>query len=152
MRTTFNKIGDALDVSHVHLTRYMGAADYAMREAMSVMAYNQALITDELVEMRYRATMRPGAPRVSRSSTSAVRALARYSLSLVVCRPAGSTNKPGISVAITRSSTRIEGSDSASRNPGPGGSAKEVRTEGFAMSASTRSTSPSRSPARSPTT
>ena len=32
----FNKIGDALDVSHVHLTRYMGAADYAMREAMSV--------------------------------------------------------------------------------------------------------------------
>ncbi len=32
----FNKIGDALDVSHVHLTRYMGAADYAMREAMAV--------------------------------------------------------------------------------------------------------------------
>jgi 2-hydroxymuconate-semialdehyde hydrolase len=32
-----------------------------MRNAMSVMAYNQALITDELVEMRYRATLRPGA-------------------------------------------------------------------------------------------
>ncbi len=32
----FNKIGDALDVSHVHLSRYMGAADYAMRQAMSV--------------------------------------------------------------------------------------------------------------------
>ena len=32
----FNKIGDALDVSHVHLARYMGAADYAMRQAMSV--------------------------------------------------------------------------------------------------------------------
>lgn len=32
-----------------------------MRNAMSVMAYDQSLITDELVEMRYRATMRPGA-------------------------------------------------------------------------------------------
>ncbi len=32
-----------------------------MRRAMSCMAFNQALVTDELVEMRYRATMRPGA-------------------------------------------------------------------------------------------
>jgi hypothetical protein len=32
----FNKIGDALDVSHVHLTRYLSAADYAMRQVMSV--------------------------------------------------------------------------------------------------------------------
>ena len=35
-----------------------------MRNAMSVMAYNQDLITDELVEMRYRATLRPGAQEV----------------------------------------------------------------------------------------
>jgi len=32
----FNKVGDALDVSHVHLSRYMAAADYALREAISV--------------------------------------------------------------------------------------------------------------------
>jgi mono/diheme cytochrome c family protein len=32
----FNKIGDALDVSHVHLARYMTAADYAIRQVMSV--------------------------------------------------------------------------------------------------------------------
>ncbi|MES2462297.1 MAG: DUF1587 domain-containing protein, partial [Armatimonadota bacterium] len=32
----FNKVGDALDVSHVHLARYMAAADYAIRQAMSV--------------------------------------------------------------------------------------------------------------------
>jgi hypothetical protein len=32
----FNKIGDALDVSHVHMTRYMNAADYAMRQVLSV--------------------------------------------------------------------------------------------------------------------
>lgn len=36
----------------------------AMRNAMSVMAYKQELITDELVEMRYKATMRPGAQEV----------------------------------------------------------------------------------------
>lgn len=32
----FNKIGDALDVSHVHMARYMSAADYAMRQVISV--------------------------------------------------------------------------------------------------------------------
>ncbi len=29
-----NKVGEALDVSHVQMSRYMAAADYAMREAM----------------------------------------------------------------------------------------------------------------------
>jgi hypothetical protein len=32
----FNKISNALDVSHVHVARYMSAADYAIRQAMSV--------------------------------------------------------------------------------------------------------------------
>lgn len=32
----FNKIGDALDVSHIQMARYLSAADYAMRQAMSV--------------------------------------------------------------------------------------------------------------------
>ncbi len=32
----FNKLGDALDVSHVHMARYISAADYAMREVLSV--------------------------------------------------------------------------------------------------------------------
>ena len=32
----YNKIGDALDVSHVHMARYINAADYAMRQAMGV--------------------------------------------------------------------------------------------------------------------
>ncbi|WP_414660822.1 DUF1592 domain-containing protein [Horticoccus sp. 23ND18S-11] len=31
----FNKIGDALDVSHVHMARYMAAADYAIRQILS---------------------------------------------------------------------------------------------------------------------
>lgn len=31
----FNKVGDALDVSHVHMSRYMSAADFAMREVLS---------------------------------------------------------------------------------------------------------------------
>jgi cytochrome c551/c552 len=32
----FNKSSSALDVSHVHIARYMGAADYAIREMLSV--------------------------------------------------------------------------------------------------------------------
>jgi hypothetical protein len=32
----FNKVGEALDVSHVHMARYMAAADYAIRQAISV--------------------------------------------------------------------------------------------------------------------
>ena len=31
----FNKIGEALDVSHVHMSRYMNAADYAIRQVLS---------------------------------------------------------------------------------------------------------------------
>ncbi len=31
----FNKVGDALDVSHVQMARYLSAADYAMREVMA---------------------------------------------------------------------------------------------------------------------
>ena len=34
----FNKIGDALDVSHVQMARYLGAADYALRQAMATSA------------------------------------------------------------------------------------------------------------------
>jgi Protein of unknown function (DUF1592)/Protein of unknown function (DUF1588)/Protein of unknown function (DUF1585)/Protein of unknown function (DUF1587)/Protein of unknown function (DUF1595)/Planctomycete cytochrome C len=32
----FNKVGTALDVSYVHMVRYMAAADYAMRQTMAV--------------------------------------------------------------------------------------------------------------------
>ena len=32
----FNKVGEALDVSHVQLARYMNSADFALRQAMSV--------------------------------------------------------------------------------------------------------------------
>ncbi len=32
----FNKSGEALDISHVHLSRYLSAADYAIRQVMSV--------------------------------------------------------------------------------------------------------------------
>ncbi len=32
----FNKVSNALDVSHVHVSRYMGAADYAIRQILSV--------------------------------------------------------------------------------------------------------------------
>src|SRR6266542_5601443 len=34
----FNKVGDALDMSHVQMARYLGAADYALRQAMAPQA------------------------------------------------------------------------------------------------------------------
>src|SRR5436190_6316398 len=34
----FNKIGDALDVSHVQMARYLAAADYALRQVMATQA------------------------------------------------------------------------------------------------------------------
>jgi hypothetical protein len=34
----FNKVGDALDVSHVQMARYLAAADYALREVMAPQA------------------------------------------------------------------------------------------------------------------
>src|SRR4029079_9099962 len=34
----FNKVGDALDVSHVQMARYLSAAEFALREAMSPQA------------------------------------------------------------------------------------------------------------------
>lgn len=41
----FNKLSNALDVSHVHIARYMSAADYAIREVMSVQATQPATKT-----------------------------------------------------------------------------------------------------------
>jgi hypothetical protein len=35
MAFRFNKVGDALDVSHVQVSRYLAAADYALREVLS---------------------------------------------------------------------------------------------------------------------
>jgi hypothetical protein len=37
-RDRFNKVGDALDVSHVQMARYLSAADYALRQAMAPQA------------------------------------------------------------------------------------------------------------------
>ena len=41
----FNKLGRALDVSHVHMARYMSAADYAMRQAMGAQLERPATTT-----------------------------------------------------------------------------------------------------------
>jgi len=41
----FNKVSNALDVSHVHMARYMSAADYALRQAMAVQLGRQPTTT-----------------------------------------------------------------------------------------------------------
>jgi hypothetical protein len=42
----FNKIGEALDVSHVQLSRYMNSADYALRQAMSAQSERRNTTTN----------------------------------------------------------------------------------------------------------
>lgn len=51
----YNKSGEALDVSHVQIARYMGVADYAMRQAMSVQLERPPTTTN-----RYYARDEPG--------------------------------------------------------------------------------------------
>ena len=41
----FNKVGDALDVSHVQMARYLSAADYALRQVLSVQLEQQPTTT-----------------------------------------------------------------------------------------------------------
>jgi len=41
----FNKISQALDVSHVHVSRYLNAADYAIRQVLSVQATQPSTAT-----------------------------------------------------------------------------------------------------------
>src|SRR5205085_12563512 len=45
----FNKIGDSLDVSHVQMTRFMQAANVAMRHVMGVELLRQELPTAKTV-------------------------------------------------------------------------------------------------------
>jgi hypothetical protein len=54
----FNKIGSALDVSHIQLSRYMSSADYAMREAMA-----SKLVHPEPATIRIYARQEPGLAR-----------------------------------------------------------------------------------------
>lgn len=50
----YNKSGEALDISHVQMARYMSVADYAMRQAMSVQLERPATATN-----RYYARNEP---------------------------------------------------------------------------------------------
>ena len=59
----YNKIGTALDVSHIQMARYMGAADHAMRQAMSA-----HLESCEPTVKRYYARDEPSLTRRSRIS------------------------------------------------------------------------------------
>lgn len=58
----FNKIGGALDVSHVQLARYMSSADYALREAMAAKLVQPATTTTRIYA-RQEPTLRSFRPR-----------------------------------------------------------------------------------------
>ncbi|HEY4089350.1 MAG TPA: DUF1592 domain-containing protein [Bryobacteraceae bacterium] len=64
----FNKIGAALDISHVQLSRYMSSADYAMREAMAAKLV-QPPTTTTRIYARQEPTMRNFRPREGNTRT-----------------------------------------------------------------------------------
>lgn len=64
----YNKIGTALDVSHVQLTRYMSSADYALREAMAAKLV-QPPTTTTRIYARQEPTMRNYRPREGNTRT-----------------------------------------------------------------------------------
>ena len=64
----YNKIGGALDVSHVQLSRYMSSADYAMREAMAARLV-QPPTTITRIYARQEPSMRNFRPREGNTRT-----------------------------------------------------------------------------------
>ena len=64
----YNKIGTALDMSHVQLARYMSASDYALREAMSAkLVRPRASVTR--IYARQEPTLRSFRPREGNTRT-----------------------------------------------------------------------------------
>src|SRR5580692_607170 len=64
----YNKIGAALDVSHVQLARYMSSADYALREAMAAKLV-QPPTTTTRIYARQEPSMRNYRPRAGNTRT-----------------------------------------------------------------------------------
>ena len=64
----FNKVGAALDVSHVQLSRYMSSADYALREAMAAKLVRPRTATTRIYA-RQEPSMRNYRPREGNTRT-----------------------------------------------------------------------------------
>jgi hypothetical protein len=64
----YNKIGSALDISHVQLARYMSTADYALREAISARLERPAPATTRIYA-RQEPTLRAFLPREGNTRT-----------------------------------------------------------------------------------
>lgn len=65
----FNKIGGALDVSHIALSRYMSSADYAMREAMAAKLVQPAPSTTRIYARQEPTLARSFRPREGNTRT-----------------------------------------------------------------------------------
>ena len=55
----FNKVGDALDVSHVQMSRYLAAAGYALREALPKQATRPQTTTTRFYAREQRSFVGP---------------------------------------------------------------------------------------------
>lgn len=64
----FNKVGTALDISHVHIARYMSAADYALKQALSVKYQQPETTTKRFYSRDQRSLTRRFTPNPFNSS------------------------------------------------------------------------------------
>lgn len=65
----FNKIGGALDVSHIQMARYMSSADYAMREAMAAQLVPPPTTTTRYYARQEASLVRNFRPREGNTRT-----------------------------------------------------------------------------------
>ena len=65
----FNKIGGALDVSHIQLSRYMSSAEYAMREAMASKLVQPPTATTRIYARQEPSLVRNFVPREGSTRT-----------------------------------------------------------------------------------
>ena len=65
----FNKIGGALDISHIQLSRYMSSADFAMREAMASQLVQPGLVTTRIYARQEPTLARSFRPREGNTRT-----------------------------------------------------------------------------------
>src|SRR4029077_12362336 len=65
----FNKIGGALDFSHIQLARYISSADYALREAMASKLVQPATTTTPVYARQEPSLVRNFRPREGSTRT-----------------------------------------------------------------------------------
>ncbi len=102
-KSRFNKIGEALDVSHVHLARYLSAADYAMRQVIAAHAARAPTTTTRHYAREQRSLVSRFRPDIGNTSPDR---LTYPVLGLTTPQPAIRTTDAPLTVGAADPATR----------------------------------------------